>query len=185
MAEEEQFDDMPLTKVVAAWMVSEEWEDDIGVSADRQAARVSTQFKINDQAHRLYFEIDEASETFSVFLYSPVNVPPSRMSDMARILNRINMRLRLGRLGCRDDEDANPVQFLVRIDVEGGALVPEQIGNMLGAGIGTMSQYGQLLAATALTKQSADALWSSFLEEEAAEEAANKETEEESGPSEL
>lgn len=185
MGKDSNFDDLPITKVVAAWLVSENWEDEIDVADDRKAARVSTQFGINNQSHRLFFEIDEASETFSVFFYSAVNIPPARMPDTVRVLNRINMRLRLGRLGCHDDEDANPVQFLARIDVEGGALVPDQVRNMLGAGIATMKQYSQLLAAAALTRQSADRLWAEFLEEEAAEEAANKKIEEESGPSEL
>ncbi|WP_288039235.1 YbjN domain-containing protein [Acidiphilium sp.] len=171
MVDIDKFVDMPITRVVAAWMVEEKWEDEINISDDRKAATISTRFKINDQPHNLYFEIDEESKYFSIFLYSPMSVPPARMTEMARILNRINMRLALGRLACHDDSDSNAVQFLARIDVEGTMLVTRQIHSMLGAALNTMRRYGELLAATALTKQSAETLWASLLEDEALQQA--------------
>jgi len=176
---------MPLTAALKEWMDSEGWDDEIEVAEDRGFSRVATSFSINDQPHKTFLEVNEKIERFSVYIYSPVNVPPARMPEMVRILNRINMRIGLGRLGCHDDDDSNPVQFLARIDVEGGSLSPTQIETMVNAAVGTFNPYGQLLAAVALTKQSGDALWKSYLEDEAAAEAARAKAEDEAGPSEL
>lgn len=171
MADADQFDDMPITKVVRAWMDGEGVAADIEVGEDRAAARVAYQFIIDDQPHRIFFEIDEEAATFSVVAYSPVNVPPARMAHMARILNRINIRLRLGRLACGDDSNSNPVQFRAGIDVHGGVLAHDQIDSMLGDGLWTMDEYGRLLADAALTEKSPDALWALFIEGEAPKEA--------------
>ncbi|MDR3449949.1 MAG: YbjN domain-containing protein [Alphaproteobacteria bacterium] len=162
---------MPITKVVQAWMDAEGWTDDIEVSDDRLAARVAKTYIIDGQCHPLFFDIDEDSGAFCVVLYDFVKVAPERMVVMARILNRINMRLRFGRLACHDDENSNPVQFLAGIDLWEASLPRDQIGKMLGECFSTMVQYGPLLARTALTKQSADDLWVSFLEREAADDA--------------
>lgn len=185
MTEHETFDDMPLTKVLKEWTVSVESEDEIEVNDDRKRSRLATVVGIGDQPHRMILEVDENYEWISVSMYSPVNVPPARMADMSRILNRINMRLGIGRLGCHDDKDSNPVQYLALIDVEGGTLAAQQIASMVGAGFATFGPYGQLIAATALTRQPADALWANFIEEEGAEEAAKEKAEEDSCPSEL
>jgi hypothetical protein len=165
---------MPLTKILKEWAVSENWKDDIEVNDDRSYSRIVTTYSIYNQPHRTLLEVAEKFERFSVFMYSPVSVPPARMADMTRILNRINTRLGLGRFACHDDEDSNPVQFLVRIDVEGGALAPQQITTMVKEAYWAFRPYGQLIATAALTKQSANDLWAKFLAEEAAEEAAQK-----------
>ena len=159
MAKSENFDGMPLTKAVKEWLVSEDWEDEIAIDDERASSRVEAKVGINDQPHRLFLEADETSQRLAVYIYSPMTVPPARMADMARILNRINCRWELGRLACYDDEDSNPVQFRANIDVEGGSLSPNQIGTMVGAAIGTFNRFGQLLAAVALTKQPGDKLW--------------------------
>lgn len=185
MADEVMYDDMPLTKVLKQWMDLEEWADEIEVNEFRNSSRVSTDFAINGQVYKAFIEVFELDERLSVYLYSPFLVPPPRAQEMARVVNRINMRLGLGRLGFDDDEDSNRIQFLATIDVEGGSLAVKQIGSMVGAAVGTFNPYGELLAAVALTKQSGDALWTSFLEEEAAAEAAQAKSEDESGPSEL
>jgi hypothetical protein len=138
------------------------------VSPDRLVGRVSTTINVNQQPHRLYLEAYESDQVFAVFMYGPVNTPPARMAEMARIINRINMRTRIGSLGCHDDEDANPVQFRASIDVEGSALTPRQIGNLVGAAMSMFKRYDRLLAATALTGRSVDSLWNEFLEEDAA-----------------
>lgn len=181
MTDKPSFDDMPLTKVLQEWLNDEGWQDHIETDDSRVRAEISTNFSVNDQPHRLFFNVDEEREWLSVYMYSPMNVPHARMGEVTRILNRVNTRLGLGRLACYDDEESNPLQFLVRIDVEGSALTTRQITSMISAAIGTFRGYGQLLIAAALTKQSVDSLWNEFLEEESADQKVR----EEAGPSEL
>ena len=181
MAKKDPFADMPITAALSEWLKQEEWEDEIDVKEGRKFAQVVTSVTINDQSHRMFLEANETNQWFSVYLYSPIKVPPAKMGEMTRLINRVNMRLGLGRLACPDDDEANPVQFLARIDVEGGVLEPKQIGNLVGAAFGTFNPYGSLITTVALTKQSAAACWAELLEEEAAAEKA----EQEEGPSEL
>ena len=178
MSEQKKYDQMPLTQVLKGWMTSEGWNDDIQAGGDQCSSRVVTRVAVNDQPHKMYLEVDEENSRFSVYLYSPVNVPPARMPEMVRILNRINMGLVLGRLGCSDDQDANPVQFMVAIDVEGGTLSLTQVTTLVSAAVGTYDIYGSLIAATALTKQSVDALWAGFIEEKKSLETIASSTQE-------
>lgn len=180
-AEHYEFHDMPLTQVMKKWMDSEGWDDEIELDESHTRSRVVTSFGVEGQSYRTFLEVSEKDETFFVYMYSPFSCPPARMGDMARILNRINMRLRLGRLGCHDDDDANPVQFKACVDVEGGTLAGGQIDTLLGSASASFRQYGQLIASVALTKFPEGDLWKSFLEDEAKQEADD----EGSGPSEL
>lgn len=162
----EDYDDMPITKVVAEFMNSEEWEDDINVSEDRVASSVETKLNIEDQGYRIFLEANEAGEVFSVYMYSPFSVPANRIDATVRILNRINRtKLRLGRLAILDNGEASPIQFAYSIDLEGGVLAPQQISTVIGLCF-SLGHFHQLLSAVALTKLSEDKLWEEFLEEE-------------------
>jgi hypothetical protein len=121
---------------------------------------------INNQVHRLFLDVNEEAEQFFVYLYGPITVPPARMQDTLRILNRVNTRLTLGRFVCLEETTA--IQYMASIDVEGSWLSVEQIGIMVDAASSTFGFYGEVLAAVALTKQSADALWNDFLQEKEA-----------------
>lgn len=185
MDQSELSDDMPLTKAVKAWMDSEGWDDDIQVGEDRSTSRVATSFEINDQPYRMFLEANEKDERFSVYLYSPFHVPPARMPEMSRLLNRINTRLGLGRLACHDDDESNPVQFLAVCDVEGGSLSAGQVGTMIAAAVATFRPYGELLAAAVFTKQQVDALWEEYLEDREKKEAEKVKQKKASVPPEL
>lgn len=171
-------------KDLREWCDAEESKIEIETKEDRTAARVSGPIDIDGQDHRLFIETDETNQLLSVFVYSPYKVKPARMGDMARILNRINIGLSLGRLACYDDDEDNPVQFLARIDIEGGQLGKTQIGTMISAAGGTFDDCGQLLAAVALTRQPVDLLWKQYLEERADKEAKRR-SDGNKGPSEL
>ena len=172
---------MKLTSVLKEWIDQEEWKGEIQIDDEGNGALFETRVGINNQGHRLILQVDENDEVFTVTLFSPFNVPPARMADMARILNRLNVGLKFGKFCCYDDAESNPVSFEHAIDVEGSELVPQQIGNMVGPVMGAFARSEELLAAVALTKQPIDALWANFLEEG----ERGEETQEESGPSEL
>ena len=155
--------DMPLTNVLSEWLIQEEWEDEIEVQDDRKSSHVVTSMSIEYQSHKMYLEADETKEWLSVYLYGPVKVPPDRFGEMSRLLNLINHRLGLGRIVCIDEEDGKRVQFLARVDVEGSVLRPKQIDNLVRAACGTFRNYGSIIAAIAITKQSAQDGWAELL----------------------
>ena len=181
MAKGKDISNMKLTSVLKKWMEESEWKNEIVINDQGNGARVEGNVGINNQRHSLFLQTDEKGEVFTVTLLSPFNVPPARMADMSRILNKLNVQLRFGRLYCWDDADSNPVTFQHAIDVEKSELAPQQISNMISAAMGAFAAREELLAAVALTKQPIDALWGNFLEEV---EKSEKESEE-SGPSEL
>ena len=174
--------DMRLTTVLKEWLKQNEWDDEIEINDDRDFAEIATNYLIGGQKYQLYLEANELTECFDVYLYSPFDVPPARMADMTRILNRINLRLGIGRLCCIDDEEANPVQYKEGIDVDAAPFAPDHIDNMLAAGGSIFEHHSQLLTTVALTDVSADAAWSKFLEEEKRKEDEKEERMKRSGP---
>ena len=181
MAKGKDISKMKLTSVLKKWVDQEEWKGEIQIDDEGRGALADGKVGINNQGHRLILQTDEQGEVFTVTLLSPFNVPPARMGDMSRILNRLNVSARFGRFYCWDDEEPNPVTFQHAIDVEGSELVPKQISNMMDAAMSSFALYEELLAAVALTKQPIDALWDNFLEEQEKRAKAS----DESGPSEL
>lgn len=160
------FDDMPITKVVAQFMNEEGWEDEILVAEDRHSSTIETTLNLAKQPYRLYLESNEVGEVFGVWMYSPYNVPAERVAELSVIINRINRsRLRLGRLAVTDDGADNPIQFGYSIDIEGGVISPKQISTLVNFCF-WLERFHQLLASVSLTKIPADDLWAQFLEEE-------------------
>lgn len=171
------YEDMQITKVISQYLIDEEWTDEIVVSDDRSSSTVKTVLNIENQGYELYIEAIEMGEVFNVYAYTPFNVPPNRIDATAKILNRINRtRLRLGRLAVLDNGEPSQIQFHCSIDLEGGSLVPKQIGTIIGLCF-SLGRFHQLLSAVALTKISEDKLWEEFVEEE--ERLAKEQQEEE------
>ena len=166
MNDNTNYNDMRITTRLQEWLRNQEWEDDIEVDEGHKNSLVSTNIVVNGQGHRLYLEVDEELEIFKLFMYGIASVPISRTSETAIILNKINSRLNLGRLTCTGDDETNPIQYKSAIDVEESDLSPKQITNMLDCATLVFDEFGFILSQVALTKQSGDEIWLTFLEEE-------------------
>mgnify|MGYP006077385931 CR=1 FL=1 len=160
------FSDMPLTQVVQKYTKLQEWGDEIEVNEERTNSELGSSIGINNQACRFYIQVDENSEQIKVFLYTPFSVPPSRMPEVARLLNIINSYSRLGCFACADDDESNPIRFLAIIDVEGGVVSVEQIATMMSAAVQRMEGYFELFSVLTFTKRKALAVWKEFIEAE-------------------
>jgi hypothetical protein len=181
----DNYDDMPITKVLKEWMVAKEWDDEIQLSENRRSSRVSTTYNINNQSYRTFIDIDEDDQWFSVFMYSPFSVPISRISEMARALNKINYNnQKVGRIACPDEDEPGPVQFRWTTDLSNGSISKEQIDYMVETPVGFFNFFGEVLAAIALTKAPAESLMAEFWEEKGRENA-NDADDEDDVPSEL
>jgi hypothetical protein len=176
---------MKLGSVLKTFVDEVGWKEQIEVGDDGNVARVMVKFGIENQPYPLFLETDERAEIFTITVVSPLNVPPARMADMARILNRLNCGIRTGRLWCYDDEDSNNVCYQQAIDMEGTKLVPMQIHNLISAAISTFKGRATLLAAVALTQQPIDALWAEYVEQDAGQQETSAAEEEQAGPTEL
>lgn len=185
-----ELEDMRCTQAIQDFLDAQEWTDEIEVNEDRTSGRLATSMTLNDQSCRLYVEAEETEERVYVFLYFPIKTPPARLPEVARLLNRINAPMKLGRLALFDDEDANYIQYKAAIDVEDGTIVGTQIASMIIPGRHTFLRYWDLLMSACLTKQSEDALWEKFIEEEKVKETQEQENAasdigEDAGPAEL
>lgn len=162
----DNYDDMPITKVLKEWMVAKEWDDEIELSDNRRAARVLTSYDINNQSHRFFIDVDEDDQWFSVFMYSSFNVPITRITEMARTLNKINYAIQIvGRVACPDEDEPGPIQFRWTADLSNGSISKEQINYMVETPVGFFNFFGEVLASISLTKAPAEKLMAEFWEE--------------------
>ncbi len=164
--EENNLKGMELTQVVKAWMDERGWKDPIEINEDLTASTVQTTMIIREQVYKIYIEVLETEQAVMIYLYSPYQVPRSRMDAMARLLNLVNFRLDLGRFATNDGPAARPVQMKVCVDVEGSALTTKQVDTLVSLGVTAFRTYGSVLAATALTLRPVVELWEAFLQED-------------------
>ena len=156
---DETFDDMPLAKVLHDWLEDIGWDAEQEISKDRESSRVIARVNMSGQSYRVYIETEEPRHLAEVRVYGPINVPPERMDIAARVLNRVNTTMVVGRLAVDDDDEANPVQFRASIDVEGSILTIKQIYSMLSAGHASMAYVSAMIAVVALTERSLEECW--------------------------
>jgi hypothetical protein len=164
--DEMNLDGLELTRVVKAWMDERGWQDAIEVNEDRTASTVQTTMTIREQVYKIYIEVLETEQALMIYLYSPYQVPKSRIAAMALILNRVNFRLDLGRFATNDGPAARPIQMKVCVDVVGSDLTTKQVVTLMGLGVTAFRTYGSVLAATALTQRPVEELWEAFLQED-------------------
>jgi len=155
-----------ITNVLTKWIKQQPWEEAIEVEKKSKNSTFRTSIKIDDKPHDMFFEADEVNGWLSVYAYGPTKVPPFRMGELTRLLNKINLRLTIGRLACIDDHDANPVQYRARIDLNGGKLTTAQIDTLALTAWKIFTLYGPIIEEVALRKKSASRCWTALIEAE-------------------
>ena len=173
MIKKDNFEPNNMTGILTNWIQQQEWQVAIQLEEKYENATFRTRITINDQPHEMYFETDEANCWLSVYLYGATKVPTARMGEMTRLLNRINLRLTIGRLACVDDNESNPVQYRARIILNGATLDAQQIDTLALAAWRIFSIYGPIISRVALTKTSTKECWAELLKEEAAAKKTN------------
>lgn len=160
MAETNLEQEMPLTAAVKVFMEKEGWDDDdLSINDTRTTSTVTTSVLIEDQKYRLFIEVSEDDQRIFVFLYTPYNVPKSRIDVVARILNRLNTELLFGRLTATERPEPRPIQFRCGFDVKGSSLSPTQVDTLVGLGVSSFRMHGEVLAAAALSRRCLDEIW--------------------------
>lgn len=160
---------MRLAKTAQQFLTEREWSYELARKDNTQKHNFRTHVTINRQTYSVFIDTDEDQEVVEVYLYSPFSLDSKRVHELAVILNRINMRLVLGRFATDDDDDSNPIQWKAAIDVEGGSLSVDQLSTMVSAGCGSFRQHAELLSVVGFTKCSVDEAWDEFMKRQAQE----------------
>lgn len=161
-------DESTITSILTKWIMQQDSEEAFEDESDLEKSTFRRCILVNDQPFQMFFEADEPNRWLSVYAYGPIKVTPSRMGEMTRLLNNINLRLTIGRLACVDDDDANPVQYRARISLNGGTLAAQQIDDLALAAWRICTIYGPIISRVALTKVTTKECWADLLQDEAA-----------------
>ncbi len=81
----------------------------------------------------------EEKDLLTVYVAQDNNIPKDKHIVVAEFITRANYGLNLGNFDL-DLEDGE-LGYKVAIDMEGGQLSTDMVGNMVGAGVSTMDQY--------------------------------------------
>lgn len=81
----------------------------------------------------------EETQVVAVYVTHPVHLPASCRAALAEAITRINWRLGVGSFDL--DVDGGTLRYRTAVDVEGGALVPTMVHNMIGTSLYTMERF--------------------------------------------
>lgn len=153
-----------LANVVRSFFDNSEWSYEVAERKEPTHLIFRSHTYVDNQTYSIIIETDEKQETAEFFMYSPFTVHPTRVRELAIILNRINIVQPLGRFAIWDDDDHNAIQWKASIDVEGGELAVNQIDTLCSAGISASRHYLDVLSRVALSPIPANEAWKDFLE---------------------
>lgn len=100
---------------------------------------IRTGVNANNASFRVIIYSLEDKELLTVYVTQDNNIPKPKRVAMAEFIARANYGLNLGNFDL-DMEDGE-LGYKISVDVEGGQLSRDMVGNMVGAGVSTMDQY--------------------------------------------
>jgi hypothetical protein len=150
-----------LFKIVDAWrreqLTGAEWK-----KSEPPFYTLYFPYGIQNQAFKVYLELDEASDFIGIYVYMPISAPVPECEAVAELMMKINRRLRFGSLqiGHQDGE----MRYYHGIDVEGGHLSPAMLDNMLVAAGNTLDDFFPLIMRAIYGQEGAENLVQEFEE---------------------
>lgn len=93
----------------------------------------------DNNGFRFFFDIHEDDERLIIYATTQTRIPEQARVPIAEFLARANYGLRIGNFEL--DMSDGEVRYKVSVDVEGGALVPQMVKNMVAAGLSTFDHY--------------------------------------------
>ena len=119
-------------------------------------------YVIQNQAFKVFLELDEASDIVAIFAYAPISVPATKCEAVCELMMRLNWRLRLGSL--QMDYEDGQMRYFQGIDVEGGQLSATMLDNMLGAAGNTFDEAFSLIMRAIYSQESPQQVLEDFEE---------------------
>lgn len=116
------------------------------------------------QSFPLFVETSESAETMALFIYSPFDIPVPRIQEIVKLINRLNIRMPLGRYAIVDNGEPVRIQWKGMIDVEGATLSAKQVRTIQQCGFDLFERDIESFTRLAFSKCTADEIWDEMLE---------------------
>lgn len=164
------------------------WNDvELNSNIETQQVVISTGVSIDGQDGRAIIEANSDNDLFDFYIYYiSIKCKSPKWEQMQWLMNEINFRFPLGRFECFDVEGDRRIRWRQRVDFEGSKISGASIRNNFKPGWDATEMFSSVIAAVALTNQSAKDAIAEFDKErdEAWRNSTAEETDTE-GPSEL
>ena len=158
------------------------WTDEYEVDTEEQSVFLDTQINIsNGFSGRLIIDAKDQSDLVDVYIYYNQTCKENKINEMAILLNGIHQRWHFGRFMVFED---GYIRWAHRVDFEGSQPTGLSFERIVQPGWDATAKFASVIAAVALTKQSAaEALKEYDEDREASRNAGN--TSEGDAPAEL
>jgi hypothetical protein len=140
-------------KVLEDFMKAREWEDKLEVDTEAGTVSLNTGINIGDQNGRLIIRFSEARDLLDVFVYYDIKCKEAKIEEMKLLMNGIHQRWMFGRFEVFPD---GFVRWFHRIDFEGSQPSGLSVQRNIQPGWDAASQFADVIASVALTKQTAE-----------------------------
>ncbi len=153
--------DMVLAKTVEKFFTSIDWEFYWEWDDKPSDIIFKSGFQAAGHNFTLVVETSEGNETMKMFIYSPFEVPVHRIPDALKLINRLNVRMSMGRYAIIDDVPAS-IQWKSTIVVEDSQLAVRQVGHIQSYGASIFERDLEMFTRLVFTKMSAEEIWDDF-----------------------
>ncbi len=124
-----------LIDVVEEYLLEIGWK----FEKDDDSDVIKTGVNAKNASFRLIIYSLEDKDLLTVYVAQDNNIPEDKFATICEFITRANYGLNLGNFDL-DLEDGE-LGYKVAVDLEGGVLSTDMVGNMVGAGVSTMDQY--------------------------------------------
>lgn len=124
-----------LIDIVESYLIDIGWK----FEKDDEHQVIKTGVSASNASFRLIIYSMEEKDLLTVYVSQDNNIPENRRPAVAEFIARANFGLNLGNFDF--DMDDGELGYKVAVDVEGGTLSADMVGNMVGAAVATMDKY--------------------------------------------
>lgn len=130
-----------------------DWHDELDVNAEKKLVTLNTGVRAGSHSGRLIIEGNDANDVVDFFFYLDIRCKEAKLDQMALLLSEIHERWKFGRFVVF--RDGGIVRWQHRIDFEGSQPTGLSIERNVSPGEAAIEEFGDVIAAVALTKQTA------------------------------
>jgi len=169
--------------VLEEFLAGREWEDELSIDFEEKKVSLDTGISSGEAGFKghLIIEANDQTDLVDVFIYYDQPCKAAKLEQMSLLMNEIHCRWNFGRFMVFPDGN---VRWCHRVDFEGSQPTGLSIERIVQPGWGVAEKFAGVIAAVALTKQTAADAIREYDEEQEAKE--QKESPSEGGvPTEL
>lgn len=150
-------------KVFDEFLRIRQWEDKYEVDSDAQTVSLHTKLNITEgHSGNLIIEASDKTDLVDVYIYYGLTCKDGKQDELAKLFNSIHQKWHFGRFMVFAD---GHIRWSHRVDFEGSNPTGVSIDRIVGPGWGAAAEFADVIAAVALTKQSAVDAISEYEEE--------------------